>query len=260
MDLKNVLLDLDQSVLSVTVNRPEKLNALNRQTLEDLSIAFAEAAANESVRVVVLRGAGDKAFVAGADIGEIQSLDPISARDFSRIGQELMLSIEQLGKPVVAAIQGFALGGGCELAMACTLRVASEKARFGQPEINLGLLPGFGGTQRLARLAGRGAALDLCLTGGMIDAPRAFDLGLVTRVVPAAELDEAVEGLAAQLARCAPQALRANMDAIGRGMEMPLEQGLDYESQLFAVCCSTEDMREGTGAFLDKRKAAFTGR
>ena len=248
------------AVRTITVNRADKLNALNRDTLNELTLAFAQAAQDDAVRAVVLAGAGDKAFVAGADIAEMNGYTPIQAQGFSRAGQRLMTSIERLGKPVVARIQGFALGGGMELAMACHLRVASEKARFGQPEINLGLIPGFGGTQRLLRLAGRGATLELCLTGAMIGAQRAYELGIVNRVVAPEALDETVDALADQLAASAPLAAAGILDAVLQGGEATLDQGLEFETQAFALAFSTEDMREGTAAFLEKRKAEFKGR
>ena len=244
----------------ITVNRPDKLNALNETTLSELDAAFGAAADTAAVRVVVLTGAGPKAFVAGADIAQMTPLSPIQARDFSRLGQGLMRRIEGLGKPVIAMVNGFALGGGMELAMACHLRIASDNARLGQPEINLGLIPGFGGTQRLLRLAGRSAALELCLLGQPIDAPRALALNLVNRVVPSAELEAETMKLASQLAAAAPQAVRGILDAITIGGEAGLEAGLDYESQCFALAFSTDDMKEGTSAFLARRKAEFTGR
>ena len=247
------------AVHTITVNRPDKLNALNRETLNELTLAFAQAAQDDSVRVVVLAGAGEKAFVAGADIAEMHGYTPVQAQGFSRAGQRLMSSIERLGKPVIARIQGFALGGGMELAMACHLRVASEKARFGQPEINLGLIPGFGGTQRLLRLAGRAAALELCLTGTPIDAQRAYALGIVNRVVAVDALDEAVNTLADQLAAAAPLAAAGILDAVLQGGETSLDQGLEFETQAFALAFATEDMQEGTTAFLEKRKAQFKG-
>jgi enoyl-CoA hydratase len=247
------------AVRTITVNRPDKLNALNRDTLNELTLAFAQAAQDDAVRVVVLAGAGEKAFVAGADIAEMNGYTPVQAQGFSRTGQRLMSSIERLGKPVIARIQGFALGGGMELAMACHLRVASEKAKFGQPEINLGLIPGFGGTQRLLRLAGRGAALELCLTGALINAQRAHELGIVTRVVAPEALDEAVNTLADQLATSAPLAAAGILDAVLQGGETSIDQGLEFETQGFALAFSTEDMREGTTAFLEKRKAEFKG-
>ena len=259
MSFRNLLVADDGAVRTVTINRPDKLNALNREVLSELRIAFGQAAADDAVRVVILTGAGEKAFVAGADISEMSGLTPVQLRDFSRHGQALMTAIERLGKPVIAAINGFALGGGFELAMACQLRIASDTARIGQPEVKLGLIPGFGGTQRLLRLAGRGAALELCLVGDPIDATRAFQLGLVNRVVAAADLDAEAITLASKLAALAPQALRGVIDAIAHGGESSLDQGLDYETQLFAVLASTDDMREGTRAFLEKRQASFVG-
>jgi len=254
-----VLLDVSDGIALVTLNRPDKLNALNFAVLTELKAAFAAIAADPAVRAVVLRGAGEKAFVAGADIAELAALSPIQARDFSRHGQQMMRGIEMLGKPVVAMIRGYALGGGMELAMCCHLRIAADNAKVGQPEINLGVLPGFGGTQRLIRLAGQGAALELCLLGAPIGAQRAYELGLLTRVVPAAELEETTFALAAQLAASAPQALRGILEAVLVGGECGIEAGLDYETQAFAVCTSTNDMREGTRAFLERRKPVFRG-
>lgn len=247
-------------IRTLTVQRPEKLNALNRQTLESLDAAFADAAKADEVRVVVLTGAGSKAFVAGADIAEMNGLTPVQGRDFSLIGQRLMRRIERLNKPVIAMVNGFALGGGMELAMACHLRIASDTAKVGQPEINLGLLPGFGGTQRLLRLAGRAAALELCLLGAPIDAARAQQLGLLNRVVPAAELEAETLKVATQLANAAPLALRGILDAINVGGECGIEEGLEYESAQFGLAFSTEDMREGTSAFLERRKPEFKNR
>jgi enoyl-CoA hydratase len=260
MSFRNLLSEDLGAIRRLTINRPDKLNALNRETLNELDVAFGQAAADDAVRVVILRGAGGKAFVAGADIAELAALNPVQARDFSRHGQQLMLRVEHLGKPVIAEVGGFALGGGMELAMSCHLRVASDKARFGQPEINLGILPGFGGTQRLLRLAGRGAALEMCLTGAPIDAARAYALGLVHRVVAPEALESDTLGLAGQLASAAPQALRGILDAVIIGGECGLHAGLDYETQAFAVCTSTDDMREGTRAFLERRKPEFHGR
>ncbi len=248
------------AIRTITVARPDKLNALNRETLNELTLAFTQASQEDSVRVVVLAGSGEKAFVAGADIAEMNGYTPVQAQGFSRTGQRLMSLIERLGKPVIARIQGFALGGGMELAMACHLRIASEKARFGQPEINLGLIPGFGGTQRLLRLAGRSAALELCLTGVPISAQRAYELGVVNRVVAPEALDESVAALADQLAAAAPLAAAGILDAVLQGGEAGLDQGLEFETQGFALVFSTDDMREGTRAFLDKRKPEFKGR
>jgi enoyl-CoA hydratase len=260
MALRNLLVEDRGGVRRITINRPEKLNALNRETIGELDIAFQQARHDDAIRVVVLAGSGEKAFVAGADISELATATPLQMQQMSRNGQRMMLGIERLGKPVIARIQGFALGGGMELAMSCHLRIASDKAKFGQPEINLGVIPGFGGTQRLLRLAGRGAALELCLTGAQIDAARAFALGAVTRVVPVDRLDAEVDALADQLAASAPHALAGIMDAILLGGECGIDVGLDYESQAFAVCAATADMREGTQAFLERRKPVFTGR
>lgn len=250
----------DAAVRTVTVNRPDKLNALNRATLEALDTAFSEAAADPAVRVVVLTGAGPKAFVAGADIAEMNGLSAVQGRDFSLLGQGLMRRIERMPKPVIGKINGFALGGGLELAMACHLRVAAETAKVGQPEVNLGLMPGFGGSQRLLRLCGRAAALELCLLGTPITATRAAQLGIINEVVPAAELDARVQTLASQLASAAPLALRGILDAIHIGGECPLGEGLEYESAQFGLMFATEDMREGTSAFLQRRPPAFQNR
>jgi enoyl-CoA hydratase len=255
-----VLVEDRQAVRIITVNRPDKLNALNRQTLEALDQAFSEAAAATGVRVVVLTGAGPKAFVAGADIAEMADLPAIQGRDFALVGQQLMRRIERMPKPVIAAVNGFALGGGLELAMACHLRVAADSARIGQPEINLGLIPGFGGTQRLLRLTGRAAALELCLLGEPIDAARALQLGLVNRVVPADQLHDQVMQLADKLANAAPIALRGILDAVVIGGECAMEEGLQFETAQFALMFATEDMREGTRAFLERRKPQFANR
>lgn len=250
----------DGAVRTVTVNRPDKLNALDRATLEALDAAFAAAAADPDVRVVVLTGAGPKAFVAGADIAEMNGLSAVQGRDFSLLGQGLMRRIERMPKPVIGKINGFALGGGLELAMACHLRVAAETARLGQPEINLGLIPGFGGSQRLLRLCGRAAALELCLLGAPITAARAAQLGIVNEVVPAGDLEARVRALASQLASAAPLALRGILDAIHIGGECALGEGLEYESAQFGLMFATEDMREGTSAFLARRPPVFQNR
>ena len=247
------------AVRVITVHRPEKLNALNAATLDALHAAFDAAAADDSVRVVVLTGAGPKAFVAGADISEMTTLSPVQARDFSLRGQRMMRAVETMPKPVIAMINGFALGGGLELAMSCHLRIAAESAKVGQPEINLGLVPGFGGSQRLLRLAGRAATLELCLLGAPIDAMRAQHLGIVNRVVPAAELEAETMKLAAQLAGSAPLALRGILDCVNTGGECAIEEGLAFESTQFGLVFATQDMREGTAAFLERRKPAFSG-
>lgn len=260
MAYRNLLTEDRGAIRTITINRPDKLNALNGETIGELSLAFEQARHDAAARVVVLAGSGEKAFVAGADIAELAKLNPIEARDRSRAGHALMRRIETLGKPVIARIQGFALGGGLEIAMSCHLRVASEKAKLGQPEINLALIPGFGGTQRLLRLAGRAATLELCLLGQPIDAARAMALGIVNRVVAAENLDEEVAAIADQLAASAPIALAGILDAVLAGGECAIDQGLDYEAQTFANCFASEDMREGTRAFLERRKAVFSGR
>ncbi len=246
-------------ICRITVDRPSKLNALNTATLDALHRAFDEASADPAVRAVVLTGAGPKAFVAGADIAEMTQLRPTEARDFSQRGQRLMRAMETLDKPVIAMVNGFALGGGLELAMACHLRIAADTARFGQPEIGLGLIPGFGGTQRLLRLAGRSATLELCLLGAPIDAARALQLGIVNRVVPAADLEAETLAIANQLANAAPLALRGIIDAVNVGGECAIGEGLQYETAQFGLMFSTDDMREGTAAFLERRKPAFGG-
>ncbi len=260
MELKNVLYDMRDGVAVVTVNRPEKLNALSRKTLEDIASAFDEAEASDAVKAVVVTGQGEKAFVAGADITEINTLDAQSGRAFALFGQGLFRRIETFPKPVIAAVNGFALGGGCELAMACHMRVASENARFGQPEVNLGIIPGYGGTQRLPRLVGKGVALELLLTGDMIGAGRAYELGLVNAVTaPGGAVDKAME-IAAKAASKGPLAVRGCLEAVQAGLDMPVEEGCYLEATLFGLCCASEDMREGTKAFMEKRKAEFKGR
>ncbi len=254
-----VLVSDDGAVRRLTVNRPDKLNALDSATLDALRAAFADAAADPAVRAVVLTGAGPKAFVAGADIAQMAGLRPTEGRDFSLRGQALMRAIETLPKPVIAMVNGFALGGGLELAMACHLRIAADTAKVGQPEINLGLIPGFGGSQRLLRLAGRAATLELCLLGAPVTAERAFQLGIVNRVVPAAELEAETAKIAAQLAASAPLALRATLDVVNIGGECGIVEGLEYESAQFGLMFATDDMREGTRAFIERRKPAFTG-
>jgi len=258
MDFLTLLVDTSHGVRTITINRPDKLNALNRQTITELRLAFDAAAMDAEVRVVVITGAGPKAFIAGADITELARLDGPQALEFSRYGQAMMTRIERLGKPVIARINGFALGGGMELAMACHLRIAAETARFGQPEINLGVLPGFGGTQRLLRLAGRAATLELCLLGEQISAARALDLGIVTRVVAGDQLDAEVARIAEQLARSAPHALDGILHSVLLGSEAAIDVGLDYESQAFGLCAGTDHKREGTAAFLERRKPDFS--
>jgi len=260
MAFDNLLLDRDGAVAIVTINRPKVLNALNAQTLDELRRAMLDLGRDDSVRVAVLTGAGDKSFVAGADINELAVQTPTSGREHALTGQHVFDVIENLGKPVIAAINGYALGGGCELAMACTIRLAADTARLGQPEIGLGLIPGYGGTQRLARLVGKGRAMELILGGAPISAAEAERIGLVNRVVAAAELMAEATKFAQQLAKGAPIAMRYILSAINKGLEMPLAEGCLFEATLFGLVASTEDMREGTAAFLEKRKASFKGR
>jgi enoyl-CoA hydratase len=260
MAFDNLLLERDGAIAIVTINRPKVLNALNSQTLDELRRAILELKQDDGVRVVILTGAGEKAFVAGADINELATQTPTGGREHALTGQHVFDLVENMGKPVIAAINGYALGGGCELAMACTLRVAADSAKLGQPEVALGLIPGYAGTQRLPRLVGKGRAMEMMLTGGQIAAADALAIGLVNRVVPAAELMTAARALAAQLAKSAPIAMRYIINAVNKGMEMPFAEACQYEATLFGLVASTEDMREGTAAFLAKRPAAFTGR
>jgi len=260
MTYENLQIERDGAVSIVTIHRPAVLNALNGATLTELSAAIEDAARDESVRVIVLTGAGEKSFVAGADINELAKQTPVSGREHARHGQALFSRIERLHKPVIAAVNGFALGGGCELAMACTIRIAADSAKFGQPEINLGLIPGYAGSQRLPRLVGRGRALELLLLGHQISAEEAWRIGLVNRVVPAAKLMEEARALAQTLAAKAPVAIRYILDAVAGGLEMSFADAQDYEATLFGLVSTTDDMREGTRAFLEKRKPSFTGR
>jgi len=260
MAFDNLLVDRDGAVAILTVNRPTVLNALNAPTLDELRRAVLDLKRDDSARAVILTGAGEKSFVAGADINELAVQSPTGGREHALTGQHVFDLIENLGKPVIAAINGYALGGGCELAMACTLRLAANTARIGQPEINLGLLPGYAGTQRLPRLVGAGRALEIMLTGAPITADEAYRIGLVNRVVPAADLMSEARKLAAQLAKNAPIAMRYIISAVTKGLEMPLAQACQYEATLFGLVASTEDMREGTAAFLEKRKAEFKGK
>jgi enoyl-CoA hydratase len=259
MSLENLLVERDGAVAILTINRPKVLNALNAQTLDELERAILEMTRDEAIRAVIVTGAGEKSFIAGADINELATQTPTSGREHAIRGQHVLDLIEQMGKPVIAAINGYALGGGCELAMACTIRIAADTAKLGQPEINLGIIPGYAGTQRLARIVGKGRALELVLTGDPITAAEAFRLGLVNRVVPAAELMTEARTLAAALAAKAPVAIRYILEAVHKGLEMPLAQAQIFEATLFGLVASTDDMREGTAAFLEKRKPAFKG-
>jgi enoyl-CoA hydratase len=244
----------------VTVNRPAAHNALNAAVWAGLASAFTELATDAEIRVIILRGAGDKAFIAGADISELAHATAIDAERSSRFGQQVLDLIENLGKPVVAAVNGFALGGGCETALACTIRIAVERAKFGQPEVKLGLLPGGGGTQRLPRLVGKGRALQLILSGGMINAQEAHRIGLVNEIVPAADLISRSEAILHEIVANAPLAVKYALDAVNKGMETSQTEGLALEASYFGLCAGTEDKKEGTSAFLQKRPAQFHGR
>lgn len=257
MNQENLQLETDGGIAVVTINRPQALNALNPATLQELQQVFDALAADDKVQVVILTGSGEKAFVAGADIAAMQSLSALQARRFATLGQQLMRSIESAPQPVIAAVNGFALGGGCELALACDIRLAAETARFGQPEVNLGIIPGFGGTQRLARLIGKGRAMELLLTGAMIDGGEAHRLGLVNRVVAAADLLPAARALAEQILAKGPCAVRFIKEAVHNGLEMDLERANRYETELFGLCFASPEQQEGMQAFLEKRPANF---
>ena len=260
MNFENLLYEKKDAIARITFNRPKVLNALNRKTVEELREALLDARDDSSVRVLILTGAGEKSFVAGADIGELAQRTPVDGKDFSLFGQSVFHLLETMGKPSICAINGFALGGGCELALCCTMRIASKTAKLGQPEVKLGIIPGYGGTQRLARLSGKGVAHELCLTGEMITADEALRIGLVNHVYDPAELLPAAEAIAKKIIANAPLAVKYAIEAIERGTEMPLEEGLFLEATLFGLSCATEDMREGTKAFLEKRPAQFRGK
>jgi enoyl-CoA hydratase len=260
MNFENLLYEVRDSIAFITFNRPKVLNALNRKTDEELLLALGAAKLDANVRVLILTGAGDKAFVAGADINELAVRTPVDGKEFSIFGQSVIHILETMGKPSIAAINGFALGGGCELALACSIRLASKTARLGQPEVKLGILPGHGGTQRLARLCGKGVAHELILTGDMISAEEAMRIGLVNHIYEPAELMPAAEAMAKKIIANAPLAVQYSMEAVERGIEMPQEEGLFLEATLFGLCCATEDMHEGTKAFLEKRPAQFKGK
>jgi|SRR5215469_993898 len=260
MAYENLLLDIKDQIAYITFNRPKVLNALNRRTVEELGDALNKVRDDGAVRVLILTGSGEKSFVAGADINELAQRTPVDGKDFSLFGQEVFHRLETMGKPSIAAINGFALGGGCELALSCTMRIASKTARLGQPEVKLGIIPGYGGSQRLARLCGKGIAHELILTGEMIPADEALRIGLVNHVVEPQELISAAEAIAKKIIANAPLAVQFSIDAIERGMEMSQEQGLFLEATLFGLSCATEDMREGTRAFVEKRPAKFKGK
>ena len=259
-DYTNLHYSTKNHIAYITIDRPKLLNALSIAVMDELRRAFASAKDDPEVRVVILTGAGEKAFVAGADISELAQQTPIAAKQYTHRGQAVLDAIENLGKPVIACINGFALGGGCELALACTMRLASENAKLGQPEVKLGLMPGYGGTQRLPRLVGKGVAQQLVLTGEMISAAEALRIGLVNEVVPASELIPRAEAIAAKIIANAPLAVRYAMEAVNHGLDMTLAEGLYLEATLFAVCCTTEDKNQGTRAFLEKRAAEFKGK
>jgi enoyl-CoA hydratase/carnithine racemase len=259
MSYETLIYDVRDGVAYVTINRPEKLNALNDQVMADLDSCFADIEQDASVKTVILTGAGEKAFVAGADIAVLAAQTPVEGKERSIRGQRVLDRIENLGKPVIAAVNGYALGGGCELAMACTLRVASETAKLGQPEVKLGIIPGYAGSQRLPRLVGKGRAMELILSGEPITAAEAWRISLVNQVVPAKDLMATCEALARKIMANGPLAVRFAMEAVNRGCEMTQEQGQFLEATLFGLCCTTVDMKEGTRAFLEKRPPKFTG-
>src|SRR3954470_6595776 len=256
----NIRFDRKDQIAYVTIDRPKVLNALNMATMGELVSVFTQLKDDREVRVVILTGAGEKSFVAGADIGELQKNNPVEAKEYTHRGQAVLHLIENLGKPVIACLNGFALGGGCEIAMACTMRLASENAKLGQPEVKLGIIPGYGGTQRLPRLVGTGLAMQILLTGEMITAQEAHRIGLVNEVVPAERLVPRAEEIARKIIAMAPLAIQYCMEAVNQGMNMTLQEGLFLEATLFGLCCATEDKREGTTAFLEKRAANFQGR
>jgi enoyl-CoA hydratase len=260
MTYENILLEKKNSIAYVTVNRPKVLNALNMATMEELRAAFTDIKNDTTVRVAILTGAGEKAFIAGADIGELAKHDAVNGKEYTHRGQSVLDLIENLGKPVIACINGFALGGGCEISMACTMRLASENAKLGQPEVKLGIIPGYGGTQRLPRLVGKGIAMQLVATGDLITAQEAHRIGLVNEVTAPADLIPRAEAIAQKIIANAPLAVQYAMEAVNKGMETTLAEGLYLEAVLFGVCCATEDRKEGTTAFLEKRPAQFKGK
>ncbi len=257
MEYENLKISIDESVAVVAINRPDKLNSLNSKTLDELMLAFTDLKNNNGVGAIILTGSGEKAFAAGADISELNKLDIISAKAFAEKGQRIFTSIENGGKPVIAAVNGFALGGGCELALACHIRFASDNARFGQPEVNLGIIPGYGGTQRLTRLINSGRALEYILSGDMFNAEEALRLGLVNKVYPQSGLMEKTLKFAKRISLKPRSAVKTAIEAVMRNNEVSLSEGLDFEASLFAICCGTEDFKEGTSAFLEKRKPVF---
>lgn len=257
---ETLIVEKQDRVAIVKINRPDKLNALNAKVIEELGDVFTKLKDDPEIFVIILTGSGEKAFSAGADISGFPDLDAVKGREFAIRGQKVFSLIENLGKPVIAAVNGYALGGGCELCMACTIRIASENAKFGQPEVNLGIIPGYGGTQRLPRLVGKGRALELILTGRIIDANEAYHIGLVSKVVPQDKLMEEAMNLAKTLLGKGPIALKLAIEAVNRGLDVSIEEGLKIEADLFGLTCATEDQKEGAKAFLEKRKPEFKGR
>ena len=260
MTLENLKLEKKNQIAYVTIDRPKVLNALNMATMQELWQVFSELKDDKQIRVVILTGGGEKAFVAGADINELAAHDAVSGKEYTHRGQSVLNLIENVGKPVIACINGFALGGGCEIAMACTMRLASDNAKLGQPEVKLGIIPGYGGTQRLPRLVGKGRAMQLVLTGEMINAQEAHRIGLVNEVTSPADLMPRAEAIAQKIIANAPLAVQYSLEAINKGLEMTLPEALYLEAVLFSVACSSEDKKEGTTAFLEKRPAQFKGK
>jgi len=256
----NVLYQTDNGIGMITLNRPKALNALNSELLKELNGLLDEIAQDDSVKVVVITGSGDKSFVAGADIAEMQSMSPMEGRAFGKFGQAIFNKLENIPQPVIAAVNGFALGGGCELAMACDIRIASDRAKFGQPEVSLGIVPGFGGTQRLPRLIGKGRAKELLYTADMINAEEAYRIGLVNKIVPADELLSTTKELAEKIMARAQVAVQLCKAAVNTGMDIDLESGIAYEAEVFGLCFASADQKEGMSAFVGKRKPNFTGK
>lgn len=260
MTYENLLIASENQITTVTINRPQALNALNQQTLIELQSAFNSFADNDEIQVVIITGSGNKAFAAGADIAAMQPLNALEARRFAKFGHQVMQKIEACPKPVIAAVNGFALGGGCELALVCDIRIAAENARFGQPEVNLGIIPGFGGTQRLARLVGKGRAMELIMTGDMIDANEAYRIGLANKIVTTDQLQETAIKMATSIISKGPYSVKLAKQAVRNGLELDLDRANQYETELFSLCFTTADQKEGMQAFLEKRPAQFKGK
>ena len=260
MELKHILYEVSDGVATITINRADVLNALSAATVKELDQVFAAASADDNVRVLIVTGAGEKSFVSGADISELARLDPVAGRRTAEFGQSVLRRLETMGKPSIAAVNGYALGGGCELAMACTIRIAADTAKIGLPEVTLGVIPGYAGTQRLPRIVGRGTAMDLILTGRAIDAQEALRIGLVSQVVPMGDLMETARKTALRILRNGPLAIRAAMQSVDHGLDVGFEHGCRMEASLFGLLCATDDTREGLKAFLEKRKPEFKGK